>query len=60
MSATNSLGWEIQQLKPTGWEPITKPFPTRDEACEELWAMKPPAPGVTYRVYEALEHKGKA
>lgn len=59
MTATNSLGWEVQAYnRDTGWkrvDPKADPHPSVEAAKAALRAMG--AEGNSYfRVYEALDH----
>lgn len=56
MSATNSLGWEIQEYShEPGWQAITAPFATPELARSAMGRLAPSA--APRRVYEALDHK---
>jgi hypothetical protein len=55
--ATNQTGHEIQRYDgPLGWQAITEPFSTADEARTHLRNMAR-TPGVEYRVYSALTER---
>lgn len=55
MSATNGLGWVVQQyIRENGWTAVTNPYPTPEEAESVRVAQFPES--MATRVYEALDH----
>ncbi|WP_155837322.1 hypothetical protein [Herminiimonas sp. CN] len=54
MSATNGIGWEVQQLTSgKGWSAVSPAYPSREDAHAVMRDMN--ADGIELRVYEALE-----
>jgi hypothetical protein len=56
MTATNNVGWEVQQLTAGGWISITNPCPDSEKhELERLAAELNKIGAHEYRVYESLK-----
>lgn len=57
-AAVNHLGYAVERHDgPLGWQAITDPFATKDEARDHMRDMSR-TPGAEYRVYPSLAAKG--
>lgn len=55
-AATNTIGWNVEVHTPEGWRAASfqKPHASRELAQAAMDGLRAAAPGVEYRVYEAL------